>query len=330
MLGRVWKAKLISVFAAAVLLVGCDAGDVPEGMVSLPGGTFRMGLEHPMMPEAGPVHEVSVKPFYIDETLVTNRAFALFVEETGYITVAERALDPGEFPGVPSEILQPGSIVFNAPSHPVSLSDELRWWQYVPGVYWRQPEGPGSSIKKLLDHPVVHIAWEDAVAYAQWSGKRLPTEAEWEYAARGGLDNNEYVWGNSPQPSGHHVANIFQGDFPHDNRMEDGYSATSPVKAFTANGYGLYDMSGNVWEWVSDWYNPNEYSERGKDGPILNPQGPASEQAYMGLRVQKGGSFLCTDQYCGRYRPGARGRGDPGSSSNHVGFRLVKDIEQSM
>lgn len=320
--------RRITLLVAALLLTACSQdSQLPPGMVRIPGGTFTMGIDHPMMPEAAPRHQVTVSPFAIAETPVTNRQFAEFVDATGYITVAERPLDPADFPGADASLLVPGSIVFDPPSHPVSLHNELQWWNYVPGAHWRQPEGPGSSIEDRMDYPVVHVAWEDAVAYAEWAGKRLPTEAEWEFAARGGLDGKEFVWGEDP----HHdtpQANTFDGHFPHDNHGKDGYVATSPVKAFPANGYGLFDMSGNVWEWVSDWYSPTHYRERTASGEaIVDPAGPEKGQAYQGYKVQKGGSFLCTDQYCARYRPGARGRGDPASGSNHIGFRLAMDVD---
>lgn len=302
--------------------------NAPDAMLLIEGGRFRMGIEHPMMPEAQPVHEVVVASFYFGRTPVTNREFAHFVEETGYVTVAEQPLDAADFPGVDPELLVPGSIVFNPPTHAVALNNELQWWQYVPGASWRHPEGPDSSIEDRPDHPVVHITWPDAQAYAQWADARLPTEAEWEFAARGGLDGAEFAWGDDGTPDGAYMANVFQGPFPHANSADDGYLATSPVGAFPANGYGLHDMSGNVWEWVSDWYSPTHYRERAGDGEVIeNPAGALQHQAYMGFKVQKGGSFLCTDQFCARYRPGARGRGDPNSTSNHIGFRIARDAE---
>lgn len=325
------SAGWLLLFLAAIMLVGCSVerdGITPPGMVYIPGGTFRMGIEHPMMPEANPVHYVAVSPFLMDATPVTNRQFAEFVADTAYLTLAEQPLSPEDFPGADPALLVPGSIVFSPPPSRVHLGDERQWWRYVPGASWRQPEGPGSTIDERLDHPVVHITWSDAVAYATWAGKRLPTEAEWEFAARGGLDGREFVWGDE-NPASRPMANTFQGDFPHRNEGADGYLATSPVKAFPANGYGLYDMSGNVWEWTSDWYSPTHYRERtAAEGVVDNPVGPTQREAYQGLKVQKGGSFLCTDQYCARFRPGARGRGDPSSTSNHVGFRLVKDVAE--
>jgi formylglycine-generating enzyme required for sulfatase activity len=206
----------------------------------------------------------------------------------------------------------------------------MRWWRYVPGANWRQPEGPGSSVADRMDHPVVHIAYDDALAYAAWAGKRLPTEAEWEFAARGGLQGKEFVWGDDFRPRGRFRANTFQGRFPDGNSTEDGYRATAPVRAFAANGYGLYGVAGNVWEWVSDWYRPDYYAELARRGTLsVDPRGPSTaldpDEPGVPKRVQKGGSFLCSDDYCARYRPGARGKGEPGSSANHIGFRLVRD-----
>lgn len=298
-------------------------------MRAIPGGVFWMGTDHEEMLDATPVHKVRVKPFLIDETEVTNAQFAVFVAATGYLTLAERKPRAEDYPGVPAAALVAGSVVFTAPSHPVSLHDELQWWQYLPGADWRHPEGPGSSIAARADHPVVHVAWEDANAYAQWVGKRLPTEAEWEFAARGGLDRKTYAWGDSFMPDGKIQANTFQGHFPDHNSGLDGYVATSPIKSFPANGYGLYDVAGNVWEWTSDWYRADYYRTLATGGEVAdNPQGPndSLDPSEPGVpkRVQKGGSFLCTDQFCTRYMPGARGRGAPDTGSNHVGFRLVR------
>lgn len=300
-----------------------------DGMVFIEGGIFNMGSGHPMMHDARPIHRVKVDSFYIDEHEVTNHQFDRFVRETGYATVAEQPLNPADFPGVALQDLQPGSLVFSEPSRPVNLNNELQWWRFVKGAYWQHPEGPGSNIDNRLDHPVVHIAWADAVAYADWAGKRLPTEAEWEYAARGGLDKKDYIWGDKLKLSGSFMANTFQGQFPNRNSAKDGFTFTSPVKSFPANSYGTYDMAGNVWEWVSDWYSADYYKNLTTFDVVDNPLGPTdsfdSNDRSMPQRVQKGGSFLCTDQYCSRYMPGSRGKGDPKSSSNHVGFRLVKD-----
>ncbi len=332
-LGFVAILALVGIGARVVLSPGGGGPrETPSGMVEIPGGTYQRGLEHPMMPEAGPVHRVTVEPFYLDRTEVTNREFREFVEATGYVTVAERPPDPGDFPGADESLLVPGSLVFTEPALPVSLSNPYRWWRYVPGASWRHPEGPDSDLEGRRDHPVVHVAWEDAVAYAEWAGKRLPTEAEWEFAARGGLEGREFVRDEGPSGDENFFANIFQGDFPHHNSRADGYAATAPVGSFPANGYGLHDMAGNVWEWMSDWYRADYYRRlvRERNQPIVDPGGPESpyDPAEPGVpkRVQKGGSFLCTDQYCGRYRPGARGRGAPETGSNHVGFRLARDV----
>ena len=305
-------------------------GEAPPGMVWIPPGAFDMGSDDRMFPDAQPVHRVAVDGFWMDVTEVTNAAFAAFVKDTAYVTSAERAPTRDEFPDAPPELLVPGSIIFTAPTAPVPLNNPLQWWRFVPGTSWRQPDGPGSTIADRMDHPVVHVTYDDARAYATWAGRRLPTEAEWERAARGGLQRRTFVWGDDEHPDGAHMANIHQGHFPHHNAAEDGYVATAPVMAFPANGYGLYGMSGNVWEWTTDWYRPDTYAQRvaaAAGRTVRNPQGPSSsfDPSEPGIpkRVQKGGSFLCTDQYCGRYRPGGRGKGEPGSSSNHVGFRTV-------
>lgn len=330
------KITLIVVLLIATLLAVAAMlwqREAPEGMVYIPGGTFMMGSNHSMMVDARPVHQVTVDGFYMDITEVTNRQFAEFVAATGYVTAAERPLDPADFPGVAAQHLQPGSLVFSAPNHPVSLQNELQWWQFVPGANWQHPEGSGSDIKDRMDHPVVHVTWEDAVAYADWAGKRLPTEAEWEYAARGGFDSKDYIWGDKFQPQGRAMANTFQGHFPDNNTGADGYISSAPVKSFPANDFGLYDMAGNAWEWVADWYRADYYQQlnrqlAGGSDPAINPRGPNNSfdpnEPMVPKRVQKGGSFLCTDQYCGRYMPGSRGKGDPLTSSNHVGFRLAR------
>jgi formylglycine-generating enzyme required for sulfatase activity len=296
-------------------------GPAPDGMVWVPGGTFWMG--HGEYQDA-PEHLVEVAGFWADAHEVTNDEFAKFVEATGYQTIAEQPLDPKEFPQVPPEDLKPGSIVFSPPNGPVPLNNHLQWWKYVPGANWRQPEGPGSTIEGRENHPVVQIAWPDAVAYAKWAGKRLPTEAEWEFAARGGLDRAEYCWGNELRHGADWRSNIWQGEFPAENTEGDRFRGTAPVASFAPNGYGLYDVSGNVWEWCADWYQPDYYTY----APRKNPQGPDSsfDPAEPGIakRVQKGGSFMCADSYCRRYVPGARGKGDPNSAAVHIGFRCVK------
>jgi formylglycine-generating enzyme required for sulfatase activity len=307
--------------------IKADSDHSPAGMVWIPGGRFWMGTDH--MEDAQPVHEVEVKGFWMDRTDVTNEEFARFAEATGYVTIAERPLNQKEFPNLAPDELAPGSVVFTPPSFPVSLDQPLAWWKFVRGANWRHPDGPNSDLRGKENYPVVHIAWPDAIAYANWAGKRLPTEAEWEFAARGRLDRQKYVWGNELKPGGKWRANTFQGHFPDNNTSEDGYSGIAPVASFDPNGYGLYDMSGNVWQWVSDWYRPDYYSQLSQRGsPIANPQGPRDsfdpQEVGVQKRVQKGGSFLCTDQYCERYMPGARGKGDPETGTNHLGFRCVR------
>lgn len=324
-------------FSATVPTSAPPATPAPPGMVWIPGGEYSRGAEDPAlgfcvveqpMPDALPIHRVKVAGFWMDETEVTNAQFAEFVAATGYVTIAERPLDPRDFPGVPASALQPGALVFTAPSGPVPLNDVSGWWRYVPGAFWRQPEGPGSSLAGREQHPVVHIAHADAEAYAAWAGKRLPTEAEWEFAARGGQAGQPYVWGNVLKPAGRWMANLWQGPFPFGNSGEDGYRTTSPVRTFPPNAYGLYDLSGNVWEWCSDWYRADTYAALAARGVADNPRGPAAshDPAEPGVpkRVQRGGSFLCTDQYCSSYAVGARGRGDVSTGSNHAGFRCVK------
>lgn len=299
--------------------------EAPEGMAWIPGGTFWMGSNDPLMVDAQPAHLVRLDGFWMDRTEVTNRQFAAFVEATGYVTVAERPLDPKDFPGVPIENLVPGSLVFTPPDHEVSLDNHVVWWRYVPGASWKHPQGPESSIEGLEDHPVVQVCWEDAVAYARWAGKRLPTEAEWEFAARGGLDRRKYVWGDELSPEGRWMVNNWQGQFPAENTLVDGYRLTAPVGSFPPNGYGLVDMAGNVWEWCADWYRPDYYLTSPRD----NPRGPSDsfdpQEPGVPKRVQRGGSFLCSDLYCIRYLPGARGKGEPSSAASHIGFRCVMD-----
>jgi formylglycine-generating enzyme len=305
------------------------SGPAPAGMVWIPGGDFWMGCEDCGMPDALPVHLVSVAGFWMDATPITNAEFDRFVRATGHITVAERKPDPKEFPGVPAEKLVAGSIVFTPPDHPVSLDDYSKWWSYVPGANWRHPDGPESTLKGLDDYPVVHIAFEDAMAYAKWSGKRLPTEAEFEFAARGGLDRNFYAWGNELKPGGQVPANIWEGHFPDANNRADGYFKTSPVTAFPPNRYGLRDVGGNVWQWCADWYRPDYYTTfRDPHAAAANPTGPSSsfdpEEPSAAKRVTRGGSFLCSGEYCSRYLVGSRGKAEISSGSSNLGFRLVK------
>jgi formylglycine-generating enzyme required for sulfatase activity len=293
-------------------------------MAWIPPGSFEMGSDAGP-PDERPRHRVTLKGFWMDRYEVTNAEFEKFVQATGYKTVAERPPDPAQFPGAPKEMLVPGSLVFSPPNSAVDLDNYANWWRYVPGANWRQPEGPNSNLRGREQHPVVHISWEDANAYAKWAGKRLPTEAEWEYAARGGLQGRLFTWGDQQRPGGRWVANIFQGDFPHRNTGQDGFMGTAPVGSYPANGYGLFDMAGNVWEWCSDWYRPDAYRTHSPE----NPQGPADSfdpnEPGAVKRVQRGGSFLCNDVYCTGYRPGARMKTTPDTGLSHSGFRCVKD-----
>jgi sulfatase modifying factor 1 len=302
--------------------------NAPDGMIWIPGGTFWMGCDDCDMPDTTPVHLVTVDGFWMDKTPVTNAEFARFVEATGYVTIAERRPDPNDYPGVDPKRLVAGAAVFALPPRDVPLDDITQWWQYVPGASWKHPEGPGSSIANREDHPAVQIAWEDAVAYAKWAGKRLPTEAEFEFAARGGKDRARFAWGNELKPGGKWVANIWQGRFPSDNTAEDGYVRTSPAMFFPPNGFGLYDVGGNVWQWCSDWYRPDYFATLYARGVAKNPQGPADsydpQEPGVAKRVQKSGSFLCSDRYCSRYLVGSRGRGSPDSGGSNTGFRCVK------
>ena len=303
-------------------------GPAPEGMVWVPGGTFWMGCDHEEMSDARPWHLVSVDGFWMDRTEVTNEAFARFVRATGYVTIAERRPDPKDFPEAPLESLVPGAVVFTPPRHAVRLDDHYQWWSYVKGASWRHPEGPASDLRGRDQHPVVEVAWPDAVAYANWAGKRLPTEAEWELAARGGQDRKVYGWGDEMKPGGRWMANIWQGRFPDENRAEDGYRGTAPVASFPAEGYGLYDMAGNVWEWCSDWYRPDYYRTLAAGGIARNPTGPPDtfdpQEPGVKKRVNRGGSFLCSDQYCSRYVLGSRGKGEPDTGTSNLGFRCVR------
>jgi formylglycine-generating enzyme required for sulfatase activity len=310
-------------------------------MVWIPGGEFTMGTDGEVgRADERPAHRVKVDPFWMDEHEVTNAQFRRFVDATGYVTTAERVPDLGEImrqlePGrTPprQEDLVAGSLVFVPTAGPVPLDDPSRWWKWVPGACWQHPQGPGSNLDGMDDHPVVHVSWDDAVAYAKWAGKRLPTEAEWEFAARGGLDAKPYDWGDeAPSDTAIH-ANVWQGDFPYRNTALDGYERTAPVKSYEANGYGLYDMAGNVWEWCADRYRADLYRQRAGGGVVVNPPGPSEafdpRNPRADSRVQKGGSFLCNEQYCSRYRPGARHGCAPDTGMSHVGFRCVKSPEK--
>lgn len=302
------------------------------GMVWLDGGRFRMGSDAHYAEEA-PAHEVVVDGFWMDRTPVTNRRFRQFVEATGHVTLAERALDATDYPGVDPAFLRPASLVFTPPGHVVtSFANPLIWWRLVRGADWRHPGGPGTSVKGIEDHPVVHVGYADALAYATWAGKALPTEAEWEFAARGGLDGAEYAWGDEFMPCGKHMANTWQGQFPNQNLVEDGYARTAPVEAFPANGYGLRDMIGNTWEWTADWYGEGHAGAGGGACCVpRNPRGPSEAEASrdpdapnVRRRVVKGGSHLCAPNYCRRYRPAARHPEAVDTSTSHVGFRCVR------
>jgi formylglycine-generating enzyme required for sulfatase activity len=307
-------------------------GDAPDGMVFVPGGTFRMGSDR-HYPEEAPVHRVSVDGFWIDQTPVTNRQFKQFVRSTGHVTFAEQVPDPKDYPGALPHMLFAGSLVFTPPARVTNLQDWSQWWTLLKGANWRRPTGPKSNINTLDNHPVVHIAYRDAEAYAKWAGKELPTEAEWEFAARGGLDGAEYAWGADLTPDGRHLANTWQGEFPHENLTLDGYARTSPVTAFPPNGYGVHDMIGNVWEWTSDWYSQRHEPDAAKACCIpQNPRGGREEQSLdpgqpdikIPRKVLKGGSHLCAPNYCRRYRPAARHAEAVDTSTSHVGFRCVR------
>lgn len=288
-----------------------------------------MGSEH-HYPEEAPAMQVDVNGFWMDRHQVTNAEFARFTKETGYATIAERPLEPDLYPGAPAENLVPGSMAFCKAEGPVNLHDYTNWWAWMPGASWKQPEGPQSDLEGLEEHPVVHIAHEDALAYARWAGKELPSEAEWERAARGGLDGADFVWGDEQFPNGELMANWWQGDFPWQNTMEDGYERTAPVGSFPANGFGLYDMAGNVWEWTDEWFVLDRTPEAGcctppgpKRGTEDGSHNPHRSQFQVPRKVLKGGSFLCADNYCMRYRPAARQAQDVDTGMSHIGFRCI-------
>jgi formylglycine-generating enzyme len=300
-------------------------------MVHIETGTFCMGSDD-FYPEERPAHRVRVSSFLIDQHPVTNSQFEAFVAATGYITVAERALDPMDYPGVPAEALVPGSLLFSPRTDVTRWHGAVDWWDYVPGASWRQPQGPGSSAAELENHPVVHVAYEDAQGYARWSGKELPTEAEWEFAARGGLENAPYCWGDEFMPRGRRMANTWEGDFPLSTPGAHNPGQTSPVDSYPPNGYGLYDMAGNVWEWTCDWYQAHHAADPAKLCCVpVNPRGGAITQSYdsaqgpirIPRKVLKGGSFLCAPNYCRRYRPAARQPQMIDSAAAHIGFRCV-------
>jgi formylglycine-generating enzyme required for sulfatase activity len=346
--------KRLAVFAALALALLAAFGiymlrrpaaappeEAPPGMVWIPGGEFTMGTDSDVgWPDEKPAHRVRVDGFWMDATEVTNAQFREFVNATGYLTTAEqtpnvadimRQLPDGAPPPSPDKVV-PGAPVFAPTKEPVPLNEPeayRHWWKWTPGASWQHPEGPGSDLKGREDHPVVCVSWDDAVAYAAWARKRLPTEAEWERAARGGLDNQPYTWGSAkPGAGGKWQCNIWQGEFPVKNTLADGFERTAPVKSYPPNGYGLYDMAGNVWEWCHDWYQHDLYAHRANI-VVHNPQGPSRSSSpghspLMPLRVQKGGSFLCNDAYCTRYRPSARHAGAPDTGLSHAGFRCVR------
>jgi len=298
-------------------------------MAWIPGGEFGMGSDR-HYPEEAPAHRVAVNGFWIDIHAVTNAEYARFVDATGYVTSAERSADPSDYPGAKPELLVPSSVMFKKASGPVDLRNPYHWWVYRAGADWRHPRGPGSHLKALMNHPVVHVAFADAQAYADWAGKELPTEAEWECAARGGLDGAEFIWGNELAPGGKAMANYWQGEFPWQNLLEDGYEWTAPVDAFPANGYGLHQMAGNVWEWTVDWYQDH----RAISHPcctIADPRGGDPEHSFdprtpdvkIPRKVMKGGSYLCAPNYCRRYRPAARMPQPVDTSTCHLGFRCI-------
>jgi len=305
-------------------------------MVWVPEGTFRMGSDR-HYPEEAPAHPVTVDGFWMDRYPVTNESFARFVDETGHVTLAEIAPDPADYPGALPEMLHAASLVFHKPPVRVGLRDIRQWWEFRRGAQWRHPFGAHSSLDELARHPVVHVAYGDAEAYARWEGKALPTEAEWERAARGGLDDAEYAWGDELTPGGRHMANVWQGEFPWQNTRDDGFERTSPVDAFPANGYGLHDLIGNVWEWTTDWYQPRHPAAREKACCIpRNPRGAREEHSYdpsqpqirIPRKVLKGGSHLCAPNYCRRYRPAARYPEPVDTSTSHVGFRCIVRAER--
>jgi sulfatase modifying factor 1 len=305
-------------------------------MVWIPGGTFSMGADNAQaMPDEYPKHTVTVSGFWMDRTEVTNAQFAAFVNATGYRTTAERKPDWEELkqqlpPGTAkpdASLLVAASLVFSPPDHPVPLNDYSQWWAWKKGACWQHPHGPGSTWKGKENYPVVHISWYDARAYCKWAHKQLPTEAEWEFAARGGLKNNIYPWGNQPVTNGQAKGNFWEGHFPDKNTAGDHYYYTAPVASFAPNGYGLYDMAGNVWEWCADYYNDKYYSATDKPGGVANPRGPASsydpDEPYAKKRVVRGGSFLCNESYCTGYRVSRRMKSTEDSGMEHVGFRCV-------
>jgi formylglycine-generating enzyme len=331
---------VLAALAAAVAIGGCQPGpdalvvdapgEAPPGMVWIPGGSFRMGSDGPhALPAERPVHTVQVDGFFMDVHTITNAQFREFVTATGYVTVAERAPDsaaimsqlPPGSPPPPAELLVAGSVTFAPSEGVVDLRDPSQWWQWTPGADWRHPGGPGSSVEEKDDHPVVQLAWDDAVAYATWVGKRLPTEAEWERAARGGVEQKAHAWGDGAIDAGHPQAHVYEGTFP------THAAETKPVGSFSPNAYGLYDMSGNVWQWTLDWYHEDTYRRDAAAGVARNPRGPMAAVSPP-LRVLRGGSYLCSDTYCRGYRVSARSPGAPDTGGPHIGVRTIMTVDQ--
>lgn len=332
------RASIIAASGSAHPVIVRGEGEY-AGMVLIPAGKYLMGAvdaDSAARPDERPRHLVVVDQFWMDETEVTNAQFRAFVTATGYLTTAERKPVweemkkqlPAGTPKPPDEVLVPGSLVFRQPDRPVPLDNPAYWWEWRPGASWRHPEGPGSSLKGREDYPVVHVSWDDAVAYANWAGKRLPTEAEWEWAARGGLGEAIYAWGNESIDLGPPRANTWQGNFPTQNTLRDRFERAAPVRSFQPNGYGLYDISGNVWEWCQDWYRHDYYQSITRSEGVANPSGPVSsfdpDEPTVPKRVQRGGSFLCHDSYCASYRVAARMKSSPDTGLLHSGFRCVK------
>jgi sulfatase modifying factor 1 len=345
-LGHAKLALVLASLFAAVAPVAAQAesnprsaGPAPTGMVWIPGGEFTMGSAAEK-PNERPAHRVKVDEFWMDEHVVTNEEFEQFVKATAYRTTAERKPEWAELkkqlpPGTPKpdeSVLVAGLMVFTPSSGPVDLAEMQNFWRWTPGASWRHPEGPGSDLKGREKHPVVQVSWDDAAAYAKWAGKRLPTEAEWEFASRGGLEQKRYAWGDEFKPGGKFMANVWDGAFPYKNTAEDDFVRTAPVKSFPPNAYGLYDMAGNVWQWCSDWYRPDTFAQRKGEPVCSNPAGPlkswSPNHPWQEERVTKGGSFLCHVSYCESYRPSAR-RGTPSDTGmSHIGFRCVKSATQ--